>query len=274
MLHFEGDRNSRLRLLRAVKNRFGPVDEIGCFDLSDDGMVEVADPTGLFVSHHPEPIPGTCVTVTVEGRRPLLAEVQALVTPASGPQGRRAVSGLDSARRRHGAGRAASTGAAAGRPGHDVYAATVGGAALRAPAADLALAIALASAATQRSVPSDTVAIGEVGLAGELRRVPHLRERLTEAARLGFRHAIVPVDHGAAPAPLPTIAGLAVIECPDLGRALRRLQVVGDAARDPVRRSARGQLTMSGTVPAARGAPTPHSTRIPVSTRVVGRDAT
>ncbi len=98
VLQFEGERNSRLRVLRAVKNRFGPVDEIGCFDLSDDGIVEVADPTGLFVSRHTEPISGTCLTVTLEGRRPLISEVQALVTPGNGTNPRRAVSGLESSR--------------------------------------------------------------------------------------------------------------------------------------------------------------------------------
>ena len=147
VLQFEGERNSRLRLLRAVKNRFGPVDEIGCFDLSDDGIVEVADPTGLFVSRHVEPIAGTCVTVTVEGRRPLLAEVQSLVTLATSPNPRRAVSGLESSRlamllavldRRVGL-----------RLGHhDIYASTVGGAVLRGPTSDLAVAVAIASAAT------------------------------------------------------------------------------------------------------------------------------
>ncbi|TNC41021.1 DNA repair protein RadA, partial [Mumia zhuanghuii] len=141
VLQFEGDRNTRLRLVRAVKNRFGPVDEIGCFDLSEEGIVEVPDPTGLFVSRHHQPVSGTCITVTMEGRRPLLAEVQALVSPTELPQPRRATSGLDSSRmamilavlsRR--------CGLVLGRS--DVYAATVGGARLSEPSADLATAVA------------------------------------------------------------------------------------------------------------------------------------
>jgi DNA repair protein RadA/Sms len=232
VLQFEGERSSRLRMLRAVKNRFGPVDEIGCFDLSDEGIVEVADAAGLFVSHHAEPMSGTCVTVTLEGRRPLLAEVQALVTSTNVPQPRRAVSGLDSSRvsmilavlqRRVRLQLAPA----------DVYAATVGGASLKGPAADLAVAVALAGAALNRVVPAGTVAIGEVGLAGELRRVPSLSQRLAEAARLGFRYAVVPADHGPAATDLPPIDGMRVVECADLDRALRVLQIISDVARKP-----------------------------------------
>jgi DNA repair protein RadA/Sms len=232
VLQFEGERSSRLRLLRAVKNRFGPVDEIGCFDLSDEGIVEVADATGLFVTHHTEPMSGTCVTVTLEGRRPLLAEVQALVTATNAPQPRRAVSGLDASRvsmvlavlqRRVRLQVAAA----------DVYAATVGGASLKAPSADLAVAVALAGAALNRIAPSRTIAIGEVGLAGELRRVPNLTQRLAEAARLGFTCAIVPSDRGPAAAALPPIDDMRVVECPDLDRALRALRIISDVARRP-----------------------------------------
>ncbi len=231
VLQFEGERNSRLRLLRAVKNRFGPVDEIGCFDLSEEGIVEVADPTGLFVSRHPEPISGTCVTVNLEGRRPLLAEVQALVTMGVGATPRRAVSGLDSSRlamllavleRR--------VGLRLGRL--DIYASTVGGAALRGPSSDLAAAVAIASAATNTAVPTSTVAIGEVGLAGELRQVPNVGQRLAEAARLGFTRALVPRDHQRAPAARRDFDGLRVVECADLFRALALLNVVGEG---PVR---------------------------------------
>jgi DNA repair protein RadA/Sms len=233
VLQFEGDRNSRLRLLRAVKNRFGPVDEIGCFDLADDGIVEVADATGLFVSRHPEPMSGTCVTVTLEGRRPLLAEVQSLVDGSVLPSPRRAVSGLDPARV---AMLLAVLQRRAGLRLHscDVYAATVGGASLRGPAADLAVAVAVASAVSATAVPSGVVAIGEVGLAGELRRVPCLAERLSEAARLGFDYAIVPTDRGAAPLPESRPAGLTVVECPDVGRALRLLSLL-DTEANPSR---------------------------------------
>jgi DNA repair protein RadA/Sms len=233
VLHFEGDRGSRLRLLRAVKNRFGPVDEIGCFDLCDDGIVEVADASGLFISRHPVPMSGTCVTVTLEGRRPLITEVQSLVTSREGPHPRRAVSGLDSSRlamliavlhRRVGLDLTA----------RDIYASTVGGASLRGPAADLAVAVSLASAAVDRAVPADTVTIGEVGLAGELRRVPNTSQRLSEAARLGFTAAVVPSEHGPAPARVATVCGLAVIECPDLRSALAAVGLVPrDGTRDP-----------------------------------------
>jgi DNA repair protein RadA/Sms len=231
VLHFEGDRASRLRFVRAVKNRFGPVDEVGCFDLSADGIVEVSDPTGLFVSRHAEPVAGTCVTVTLEGRRPLLAEVQALVAPAAGQSSpRRATSGVDSARtamvlavleRRAGV----------RLSGSDVYLATVGGARLSEPSADLAVALATASAGADTVVPTDLVALGEVGLAGEVRRVGGLVLRLAEAARLGFRHALVPLDSGAER--LPEIPGLTIIPVADVTQALQVLGLVpgGAAAR-------------------------------------------
>lgn len=191
VLQFEGDRTSRLRLLRAVKNRFGPVDEIGCFDLADAGLVEVPDPTGLFVSRHEQPVPGTCVTVTMEGRRPLLAEVQALTVESNAPSPRRTSSGLDSSRvamilavlTRH-------CGLNLSR--HDVYSASVGGARLVEPAVDLAVLVAAATATSDRLAPRGLVVLGEVGLAGEVRPVRHTAERLREAARLGFTTAIVP----------------------------------------------------------------------------------
>ena len=224
VLAFEGDRHSRLRVLRAIKNRFGPVDEIGCFDIGSEGIVEVTDPSGLFMSRHPEPMPGTCVTVTLEGRRPLLAEVQALVTINAGGQPRRSVSGLDPARlamllavlQRHLGMRF---------PSQDVYAATVGGASLRSPAADLAVALALMSSDVGIAMPQRLVAIGEVGLAGELRRVPGMKQRLTEAARLGFDYAIVPSDRGTRPAPVPSVDGLKVLECPDIAAVARAMHL-------------------------------------------------
>ncbi|HEX2177213.1 MAG TPA: DNA repair protein RadA [Nocardioidaceae bacterium] len=224
VLQFEGERNSRLRLVRAAKNRFGPVDEIGCFDLSDEGIVEVTDPTGLFVSRHDKPVPGTCVTVTLEGRRPMLAEVQALVASPSGQTPRRSTSGLDAQRvamllavleKR----------ARVALAGRDVYTATVGGARLSEPAADLSAAVAVASAAQERSVPSGMVALGEVGLAGEIRRVPGVQRRLEEAARLGFTRAIVPADAGAAPARFDRIPGLAVYAATDVSEALHLLRL-------------------------------------------------
>ncbi|MGH3357228.1 MAG: DNA repair protein RadA [Nocardioidaceae bacterium] len=222
VLSFEGDRASRLRFVRAVKNRYGPVDEVGCFDLSSDGIVEVPDPTGLFVSRHSDPVSGTCVTVPMEGRRPLLAEVQSLVVQSAGATPRRTTSGVDGARM---AMIQAVLTKRCGVPLHgvDLYAATVGGARLIDPAADLAVAIAIASAAREEVVATDVVAIGEVGLAGEVRRVGGLHSRLREAARIGFRHAIVPADAGPAPIAAGDVGEIAVIPVPDVIGALRLL---------------------------------------------------
>ncbi len=191
VLHFDGDRHSQLRVVRAVKNRYGPTDEVGCFDLGEYGLIGLPDPSGLFLSQHREPVPGTCVTVTLEGRRPLLAEVQALVGHSALEVPRRATSGLDGSR--VGMVLAVLQRRAGLKLGHqDVYAATVGGVRLTEPSVDLAVAVSLASSAANLSVPRGVVAIGEVGLAGEVRRVAGLPRRLSEAERMGFRRAIVP----------------------------------------------------------------------------------
>ncbi|MBA4607858.1 MULTISPECIES: DNA repair protein RadA [Aeromicrobium] len=216
VLQFEGDRTSRLRLLRATKNRFGPVDEIGCFDLVDAGIVEVPDPTGLFVSRHESPVPGTCVTVTMEGRRPLLAEVQALTVAATTPSPRRSSSGLDSSRVAMLLAVLSKTGVSLGN--QDVYTASVGGARLHEPSVDLAVALAVISAAGGSPLPGGLVAIGEVGLAGEVRPVRGLEARLREAARIGFTHAIVPMGSEN----LDRV-GLKVLRTGDLAAALRAL---------------------------------------------------
>ncbi|GAA2131452.1 DNA repair protein RadA [Nocardioides bigeumensis] len=222
VLHFEGERTSRFRMVRAMKNRFGPVDEVGCFDLSAEGIVAVTDPTGLFVEHHARRVPGTCVAVSMEGRRPLLAEVQALVTHTPAERPRRTTSGLDSARvhmllavlgqhcrvRLH---------------GHDVFASTVGGARLSEPATDLATALAIASAHHAVPLPRGLVAIGEIGLAGELRAVRDLPQRIAEAARMGFEVAIVPAgstDRGGATKPPSYPDGIRVEAMSDLVSAL------------------------------------------------------
>jgi DNA repair protein RadA/Sms len=228
VLHFEGDRNSRFRMVRAIKNRFGPVDEVGCFDLGADGITAVADPTGLFVEHHHGRVAGTCVAVTMEGRRPLLAEVQALVTPSPLERPRRTTSGLDGSRiamvlavlqqhvgiRLH---------------GHDVFASTVGGARLSDPASDLAVAVALASATFVSPPPAGVVAMGEIGLAGELRRVRDLPQRIAEAARLGFGMAVVPAEPGQRGVRSESsdrmIDGMRVVEAPDVATALRLLHL-------------------------------------------------
>src|SRR5919112_4052613 len=195
VLHFEGDRNSRLRMVRAVKNRYGPVDEVGCFDLSAEGIAAVTDPTGLFVEHHGRQVPGTCVAVTMEGRRPMLAEVQGLVTPSSAERPRRTTSGLDGSRV------AMVLAVLAQHCGirlhtHDVFASTVGGAKVTEPASDLAVAVAVASATRGAPAPLGVVAMGEIGLAGELRKVRDLPQRIAEAARLGFAVAVVPGERG------------------------------------------------------------------------------
>jgi DNA repair protein RadA/Sms len=214
VLSFDGDSRGQLRMVRALKNRFGPTDEIGCFELGEHGLVELPDPSGLFLSQRDDPVAGTCVTVTLEGRRPLVAEVQTLIYDSGLELPRRVTSGLDSARvgmvlavlqRR--------AGVAIGK--QDVYAATVGGVRLSEPSVDLALALALASAKSGTSVPSDLVAIGEVGLAGEIRRVGGVQRRLAEAQRLGFRRAVVPPGSDFAPGGLTDVR-----EAPDLRRAI------------------------------------------------------
>ena len=236
VLGFEGDRNSRFRMLRALKNRFGPVDEVGCFDLSSEGIEAVADPTGLFVETHLQQVAGTCVAVSMEGRRPLLAEVQSLVAPAPGDKPRRTASGLDASRvamvlavlQQHGNLRLHQ---------HDIFCSTVGGARLSEPATDLAIAVSLASASSGRPAPRGIVAMGEIGLAGELRRVRDLPQRLAEAARLGFAYAIVPSDRSAGAHPdghERAIDGLKVIDVPTIAAALRTLGFHGpvDSASD------------------------------------------
>jgi DNA repair protein RadA/Sms len=217
VLSFDGDRHSTLRMVRGVKNRFGAADEIGCFELTDDGIIGLPDPSGLFLSHRDGAVSGTAVTVVVEGKRPLLGEIQALVADSALANPRRAVSGLDSSRvamvlaviERRGGVKLA---------GSDVYTATVGGMRVCEPAADLAVALAVVSAAGDLLLPPHTVAIGEVGLAGEIRPVTGLRRRLAEAARLGFRHALVPPDADGSP---PT--GMRLHPVADLCAALRWL---------------------------------------------------
>jgi DNA repair protein RadA/Sms len=194
VLHFEGDRHSSLRIIRATKNRYGAVDELGCFEMRENGIAGLADPSGLFLSERPRPVPGTCVTVTLEGRRPLVTEVQALVAASTGGTPRRSVSGLDSSR-------VAMLLAVLTKPAgfafneFEVYASTVGGLSAAEPSADLAIALSIVSAARAIALPPTLCAIGEVSLSGDVRRVGGLQRRLGEAARLGFRTALVPSDH-------------------------------------------------------------------------------
>lgn len=217
VLHFEGDRHSSLRMLRGVKNRFGPADEIGCFEQRDDGIAEVPDPSGLFINRQEQTVEGTAVTVMVEGKRPLLVEVQALAMRSPMAMPRRSVSGLDSSRvammlavlEKHGKVHFSN---------QEVYAATVGGTKVTEPAADLAIALALASSNLGKPLPPGVIAVGEVGLAGEIRRVTGLNRRLAEAARLGFDRALVPPNSG----PLPD--GIRTTEVPDIRTALKFLR--------------------------------------------------
>ncbi|HEX2857635.1 MAG TPA: DNA repair protein RadA [Propionibacteriaceae bacterium] len=226
VLAFEGDRHSGFRMVRATKNRFGPADEVGCFEMAESGIVEVADPSGLFTTTREEPLAGTCVTVTMEGRRPMLAELQALVASTSDQAlPRRATHGVDNSR-------VAMILAVLEKKAHlrqvarsDVYVSTVGGARVADPSADLAVAIAVASAAHERTHPQRVVAFGEVGLAGDLRRVPGLERRVGEAARLGFELALVPANSRDRSQRLPRMNGLKVVEVGDLAEALALLDL-------------------------------------------------
>lgn len=212
----EGDRHARLRLVRATKNRYGAADEVGCFDLSDSGIRELPDPSELFLTRRETPVAGTALTVSMEGTRPFVTEVQALVDPTTTGNARRAVSGLDSSRvsmvlavlERY---------ANVGLKSSDTYTATVGGVRVVEPAADLAIALAVASGQRNKALPAGVVALGELGLSGEIRRVTGIPRRLAEAHRLGFDHAIVPKDPGNVP------AGMKVTEIGSITEALRFL---------------------------------------------------
>lgn len=185
VLQFEGDRQTALRFVRAHKNRYGSTDEVGCFEMTGDGIAEVSDPSGLFLSRGSTAVSGTCVTVSVEGRRALPVEVQALVVKSSAPQPRRVVNGVDSSR-------VAMLLAVLERRAnmrlsdHDVYVSTVGGIRVTEPGADLAIALAIASAVKDRPFAVSVAAMGEVSLAGEVRPASSAKKRRSEAARLGF----------------------------------------------------------------------------------------
>ena len=218
VLHFEGDKHSSLRLVRGVKNRYGAADEVGCFEMHEGGIASLADPSGLFLTRYHEPVPGTCVTVAMEGRRALVTEVQALIGAEVQGSPRRTVSGLDSAR-------LAMVLAVLERRtkqlklyNREVFAATVGGIRLVEPSADLAMALAVASGGLDLAMAPHLVAIGEVGLTGEIRRVGAVGRRLAEAARLGFREALVPP--GCTPEGTG-VKGMRVTEVADLRSALQ-----------------------------------------------------
>ena len=191
VLYFEGDPNSSFRLIRAFKNRFGAVNELGVFAMTEKGLREVSNPSALFLSHHAEQVAGSCITVTQEGTRPLLVEVQALVDEAHAPNPKRLCVGLEQNRlamllavlHRH-AGVACFD--------QDVFVNAVGGVRIAEPAADLAVLLAIVSSLKNKPLPQKMIVFGEVGLAGEVRPVQRGQERLKEAAKLGFTHAIVP----------------------------------------------------------------------------------
>jgi len=210
VLSFDGERHHALRMLRALKHRFGPTDELGLFEMEERGLAAVPDASALFLADRRAGAPGSVVTAMLDGVRPLLVEVQALVVPSQVP--RRSAQGLDGGRlplllavlERHGGVDIA---------GADVFASVAGGVRVPGAGADLAVALAVASAVTGRPVPEQTVALGELGLGGEVRQVPKAARRLREAARLGFTRALVPPS-------TPTVDGIDVVPVPDLAHAL------------------------------------------------------
>ena len=204
VLYFEGDTHSSFRLVRAIKNRFGAVNEIGVFAMTERGLKGVSNPSAIFLSTHGDPVPGSCVLVTLEGTRPLLVEVQALVD-SGGPSPRRLSVGLDRDRlamllavlHRH---------AGVSCMDQDVFVNAVGGVRISEPAADLAVLLAIQGSLRARALPRGFIAFGEVGLAGEVRPAPRGQERLKEAAKLGFSVAVVPKSN----APKKAIEGLTI----------------------------------------------------------------
>ncbi|MCU1372263.1 MAG: repair protein RadA [Ilumatobacteraceae bacterium] len=219
VLSFEGDRHHALRLLRVVKHRFGSTQELGLFEMTEKGLAGVPDASGMFLADRRLGIPGSVVVPTIEGARPLLVELQILTTPSTLPSPRRSAQGIDN-------GRLAlllavlqqRVGVQTGQV--DVYALAVGGVKIVEPGADLALGLAVVSSLTGKPVPADVVACGEVGLGGELRQVAHTPRRLAEAARLGFKRAVLPFS---APAPPP---GIVAIRVGTLIDAVERLQML------------------------------------------------
>jgi DNA repair protein RadA/Sms len=219
VLYFEGDTHSSFRLVRAFKNRFGAVNELGVFAMTEKGLKGVSNPSAIFLSQHGQQVAGSCVLVTQEGTRPLLVEIQALVDSAHSPSPRRLSVGLEQNRlamllavlHRH---------AGVVCFDQDVFVNAVGGVKIAEPAADLAVLLAIVSSLTNRPLPRQLVVFGEVGLAGEIRPAPRGQERLKESAKLGFNVALVP----RANAPKQEIAGMQVIAVERIEEALERLR--------------------------------------------------
>jgi len=215
VLYFEGDSGSRYRLIRAIKNRFGAVNELGVFAMTDRGLKEVANPSAIFLSRHEEEVPGSVIMVTLEGRRPLLVEVQALVDESHLGNPRRVTTGLEHNRlamllavlHRHGG---------IATYDQDVFANVVGGVRVTETGIDLAVVLALVSSLRNRNLPQEMVVFGEIGLAGEIRPVPNGIERLQEAAKHGFKQALIPKGN----APRKAVAGIEVMTVSNLAEAL------------------------------------------------------
>ncbi|MGZ5249952.1 MAG: DNA repair protein RadA, partial [Caldimonas sp.] len=222
VLYFEGDTHSSFRLVRAIKNRFGAVNEIGVFAMTEKGLKGVANPSAIFLSTHGDPVAGSCVLVTLEGTRPLLVEVQALVD-SGGPSPRRLSVGLDRDRlammlavlHRH-AGVAALD--------QDVFVNAVGGVRISEPAADLAVMLAIQSSLRGKPLPRGFIAFGEVGLAGEIRPAPRGQERLREAAKLGFSVAVVPKANAPRGAAAKGFEGLTIHAVERIEEAIERVR--------------------------------------------------
>jgi DNA repair protein RadA/Sms len=219
VLYFEGDPNSAYRLVRAIKNRFGAVNELGVFAMTDKGLRAVSNPSALFLQRHEKDVAGSCVLATLEGTRPLLVEIQALVDAAHAPNPRRLCVGLEQNRlamllavlHRH---------AGIATMDQDVFVNAVGGVRIGEPAADLAVALAIVSSLTDRPIPGKVVAFGEIGLAGEVRPAPRGQDRLKEAAKLGFDKAIVPKAN----APKGKVAEIEVIPVERVDQAVQLLR--------------------------------------------------
>lgn len=217
VLYFEGDQHTSYRILRAAKNRFGATNEIGVFEMRDEGLSQVENPSEMLLSGRPDDAPGTCVTCVMEGVRPVLAEIQALVVTSAGGNPRRTSNGFDY-------NRAAMLLAVLEKRGGlrvsacDSYLNIIGGLWLDEPAADLAAVVALASSYLDRPVPGDLVAIGEVGLTGELRTVSQLAQRVGEARRLGFKKCVIPAHRLEKLGEFP---GLALLPARNIGEAIR-----------------------------------------------------
>ena len=217
VLYFEGDQHTSYRILRAAKNRFGATNEIGVFEMRDEGLAEVENPSEMLLSGRPDDAPGTCVTCVMEGVRPVLAEIQALLVTSAGGNPRRTSNGFDY-------NRAAMLLAVLEKRGGlkvsacDAYINIIGGLWLDEPAADLAAIIALASSYLDRPIPSDLVAIGEVGLTGELRTVNQLAQRISEVHRLGFKQCLIPAHRAES---LHAPHGLRLIPVRNIGEAIR-----------------------------------------------------